>query len=572
MIKLPAIFKNNAVFQRDKAFRVWGNSDSDNIGIEIFDESGITVNKGHAEVKDNSFKIELSPNEAGGPFIIEIYECDNEGNKLTPDKASEIVLSDVYFGDVWLAGGQSNMEFLLKNSKSYAEELEELNDDISDRIRYYNVPQIAWLGEELAEAEAESKWQKCNGASIGDWSAVAYYFAKALTEESEGIMIGIINCSWGGTSASAWIGREKLLEHKETAQYVDAYDKATEGMSEADYLKAYDEYVIYQAEFDKNVGNYYQTCDNPSWDEAIALFGENKYPGPMGPKNWTRPSGLYETMLKRVAPYSLMGCIYYQGEEDDNRPYSYKRLLTSLIEQWRKDFEDEMLPFITAQLPIFVNEGEDDYKNWPFIREAQMQVGESIGNGTAVILEAGEYHNIHPLNKETVGYRLAFQALYKVYGCLTRWEACGPEYDSSFVSDNAMYIDLKCCESGLILDGDDGFIQDVHMMDFLPGDSGFELAGVDGVYYAAKAQVMRGENVGGEEENDQSASMTGSIMTIKLTSDNVTVPKYARYFWKNYGKVRVFGANGIPLAPFRTDMNDGAKALGSRLGEIIDAI
>jgi len=593
MIKLPAIFKNHAVFQRDKVFRIWGVSDTSITKISVIDETDTVINEAivtDADVCDDGhFMVEMSPLEAGGPYVLRI---ENE---------SEVIeLEDVYFGDVWLAGGQSNMEFMLKNSKYASEEIQELEVKANDRIRFYNVPQIAWLGPELEQAEENSNWQLCNADNAGEWSAVAYYFAKALTEESDGIMIGVVGCNWGGTSASCWMSREKLLEHRVTAQYVDTYDSLVEGICEEEYQKAYEEYVIYQAEFDKNVGYYYQTSSNPTWDEAISLFGENKYPGPMGPKNWTRPYGLYETMLKRIVPYGLMGCIFYQGEEDDNRPYSYKRLLTSLIEQWRADFLDVKLAFITVQLPIFVNEGEADYKNWPFIREAQAVVAEETGNGLAVILEAGEYHNIHPLNKETVGYRLAFQALYRVYGCYSKWEACGPEYDSSFVNGDALYVDLKCCDSGLMVNGDDGFIEDVHMMDFLPTDSGFEIAGEDGIYYNARAQVMRGENVSEDpvesdfsEETDlfgnqafadelnnpiyddnvdQTASSLGSILTIKLTSENVDKPKYARYFWKNYGKVRVFGANGIPLAPFRTDTNDGAKALGSRLGDIIDVI
>lgn len=555
MIKLPAIFKSHAVFQRDKIFRIWGETDASEVSARILEDANI-ISKGSAIVTDGSFLLEMEPVEAGGPYSLEI----KSGNDV-------VLLADVYFGDVWLAGGQSNMEFQLNNSKDADEEIAEAEND---RIRFYNVPQIAWVGSELEDAEAKSEWQLCNSDTVGEWSAVGYYFAKALTEESEGIMIGIVGCNWGGTSASAWMSREKLLEYKETKQYIDVYDEAVKGISEAEYNKAYDEYVIYQAEFDKNVGNYYMTNPNPTWDEAISLFGENKYPGPMGPKNWTRPGGLYESMLRRIIPYSMMGCIYYQGEEDDNRPYSYKRLLTSLIEQWRSDFKDDKLAFIVAQLPVFVNEGEEDYKNWPFIREAQAKIGNTIGNGVAVILESGEYHNIHPVNKETVGYRLAFQALHNVYGCMTRWEACGPELDAGFAGDEAFYVDLKCCDSGLMINGDDNFLEDVHMMDYLPSDSGFEIAGEDGIYYNAKAQVMRGETL--NEETDDTVNMQGSILTIKLTSDNVKQPMYARYFWKNYGKVRIFGANGIPLAPFRTSDKDGAKALGSRLGEIIDVI
>ena len=89
--------------------------------------------------------------------------------------------------------------------------------------------------------------------------------------------------------------------------YLDKYDNAVKGQNPEEYIKAREEYIKYQAEFDKNVGHYYETAKNPTWDEAISLFGENQYPGPMGPRNETRPNGLYDSLLKRVMPYTLRG-------------------------------------------------------------------------------------------------------------------------------------------------------------------------------------------------------------------------------------------------------------------------
>lgn len=555
MIKLAGIFKDGAVLQRDKDVIIFGHSDGE-VTATLFDDSGKIVKSVKANLKEGNFEANIGSFSAGGPYSLRLEDPDGEK-----------VISDLYFGDVWIAGGQSNMELELQNSKNGAEAVAQADNS---RIRFYYTPKVAWLGKELEEAEGESTWQKCSPENVACWSAVGYYFAQALTEEIEDVMIGIIGCNWGGTSATAWTGREKLAEHPETKAYLDKYDEAIKGISDEEYERLYEEYVVYQAEFDKNVGNYYMTNPNPSWEEAISLFGENKYPGPMGPKNWSRPAGLHETMIMRIAPYTVKGCIYYQGEDDDNRPYSYNRVLTSMLEQWREDFRDEKLPFIIVQLPIFVNEGETDDKNWPFIREAQAEVAKTVGNGLAVILEAGEYHNIHPLDKETVGYRLAYQALYNVYGYIPKWEACGPEYDSSFSQDNAIYVDLKCCEQGLMVNGDDMFLEDVHMQDYLPDDSGFEIAGADGVYYPARAQVLRGETINEEAQEDPMMNLPGSILSIKLTSDKVDKPVFARYFWTNFAKVRIFGANGIPLAPFRTSKNDGARAIGSRQGEIYD--
>lgn len=96
-------------------------------------------------------------------------------------------------------------------------------------------------------------------------------------------------------------------------------------------------------------------------------------------------------MVSRLIPYTIAGFIYYQGEEDDHKPTTYYELLSALIKQWRKDWNDETLPFLVVQLPVFQNEGEPDFKNWPLIREAQMRVYQTIKNtGIAVILENGE--------------------------------------------------------------------------------------------------------------------------------------------------------------------------------------
>ena len=137
----------------------------------------------------------------------------------------------------------------------------------------------------------------------------------------------------------------------------------------------------------------------------------------MGPKSPFRPAGVYETMLKRVMPYTLAGFIYYQGESDDHKPNSYYKLLKMLIEQWRNDWKDDTLPFIAVQLPMHMERGDENRTNWAVIREAQMRMHRTVKNtGIAVISECGEYGNIHPVDKRPVGERLELQALCHVYG------------------------------------------------------------------------------------------------------------------------------------------------------------
>lgn len=509
MITLAPIFTDHMVLQRNKNVAIWGESDQEKVTVTLGE------NKVTAIPEQGKFSLVLPPMEQGGP-----YELKAEGEN------DQILLKDIMIGEVWFAGGQSNMELELQNSFEGEKELEKVADE---KVRYYYVPKKSWVGEELLEAEKESTWECGDKEDSRKWSAVAYYYAKELSRKLN-VTVGIIGCNWGGTSASAWMSREMLEESKKTVSYVEEYDKIVENQDFDAYLKEREEYIVYQTAFEEKVSHYYETCPNPSWDEAISLFGENKYPGPMGPYSEFRPSGLYETMVSRVCPYTIAGFIYYQGEEDDHKPTTYYELLCALIRQWRTDWNDDSLPFLLVQLPVFQNEGEPDYKNWPLIREAQMRIFQTVKNtGIAVILENGEYGNIHPTKKEAVGKRLALQAFAHIYKLIPCKEAFGPVYRASHVENANMILEFDYC---------DGFTCTREV-------TGFELAGKDKVYYPAEYEI----------QGDK----------IVLHTSQVAKPVYARYCWTNYAQIGLFGKNLLPVAPFRTNRNDGSCVTGSRL-------
>lgn len=510
MLKLAAVFTNHMVLQRNKNIAVWGECDSESVTGEL---NGKKVTAG---VEDGKFMLTFPPMAAGGPYTLEITS-----------KIDQIVFEDIMIGEVWFAGGQSNMELELQNSFEGDKELAKVQDE---NVRYYYAPKKPFEGEELEAELAKSTWELPSKETAGKWSAVGYYYAKELSKKL-GVCVGIIGCNWGGTSASCWMSREMLLENDKTRSYVDEYDQITKNQDYDAYVKEREEYIVYQTEFEKNVSKYYETCKNPSWDEVISLYGENKYPGPMGPLSEFRPAGLYQTMVSKLIPYTIAGFIYYQGEEDDHKPTTYYELLSNLVKQWRKDWNDEKLPFLIVQLPVFKNEGEPDFKNWPLVREAQMRVYETIKNtGIAVILENGEYGNIHPTHKEVVGKRLAMQACYHVYHNAEEMEAFGPMYKGSYADGEKMVVEFLHCEGGF------------NTTDVVEG---FELAGADKVYHKAEICI----------EGQQ----------IIVSSKEVKAPKYARYCWTNYQEITLFGQNGMPVAPFRTSRLDGSCVTGSRL-------
>ncbi|WP_024861112.1 sialate O-acetylesterase [Ruminococcus flavefaciens] len=503
-MKAAAVFSDNMVLQRNKNIRVFGTCSKNekiiNVCIPELESSA------RAMVKNGRWEAVLPPRKEYNSCTLEI-SCG----------AVKKIFRNVAIGEVWLAGGQSNMEFELQNERKGAAALAGC---YNENVRFYYTPKCPMLDDELTAAEAETCWCTPSPDKARAWSAVGYYFAKELSRRL-GVTVGIIGCNWGGSSASAWISRDYLSCDKRLSPYLDEYDSAIEGKSDEEMIAEYDEYSTYQSAWEKRVAAFYAQKPDANWTEIIENCGENRYPGPHSIKNPLRPCGLYETMVSRIAPYTLAGVLWYQGESDDHRPNTYEILLKLLIENWRDLWKDKELPFMIVQLPMFKYIDDADTKSWALIREAQENVFKTVKNtGLAVCLDCGELNNIHPTDKSQVAHRLYLQAMSEVYKVITRRDSLPPMYDNYEVIGNAMLIHLTNCEMGL-----GG--KDEHCLD------GFEIAGSDGVYYPAEATVR--------------------LPYIELRSSKVKVPAAARFKWTNYADVGLFGINDMPLPPFRTD-------------------
>lgn len=501
-MKTAPIFSDNMVLQRHKNIRVFGSCSGR--------EQRITVSIPELRASAEAV-ITGSRWEAVLPALPECDSC----TLVVACGAIQKQFTNVAIGEVWLAGGQSNMEYELRNDRHGADELREC---ARENVRYYYTPKVSMLGEELNAAEAASRWEVASETGSVAWSAVGWYFAKELSRRL-GCIVGILGCNWGGTSASAWVPRE-VLDTAQLRPYLDEYDAVTAGKSDEQMIAEYDEYTAYQAGFDRRVAECYAENPDIRWSEVLGKCGENRYPGPLGIKNPMRPCGLYETMVSRVCPYTVTGVLWYQGESDDHRPQIYSVLLKALIENWRRDWKDDELPFIIVQLPMFKYRDDPDTKSWALIREAQEKVFRTVKNtGLAVCLDCGEFNNIHPTDKEPIGHRLYLQAMSEVYSQMSRSESMPPMYDGFEIRGSAMLIHLANVGKGL-----GG--KDEHCLE------GFELAGSDGKFYPAQARV--------------------ALPYIELSCDKVKAPAAARFKWTNYADVGLFGVNGLPLAPFRT--------------------
>lgn len=499
IMKLAAVFKDNMVLQRDKEIRIFGSCRAgDEVHVSL---DGVSKT---AEVNGNEFIVRFPP--LSKKTGVELYVTNG---------LETITRKNIAIGEVWLAGGQSNMELALsaaKDSEKYLPEAE------NSRIRYYNVPRMEYKNEEFYKAEAASEWTFGSYEKAKEWSAVAYHFAKMLEDELD-LVIGIIGCNLGGTSASVWVDRETLEQNEITALYVKDYDKKVGDKTPEQQISDYEEYKTYHAEWNKKLGEFYAKNLKGSWEEALSYAGENRWPGPMGLANPYRVSGLYDIMLSRVAPIALRGVIYYQGEEDTAVCERYDAVFNALIGAWRRYFEDNDLPFICVSLPMMGYTGASDDKTWCIVREAQQNAAKKNKNVyTAIALDCGELDNIHPTDKLPVGQRLAYLALDKVYD--EPCEADAPEFDGFSQNGDAIAVSFKNTGGGLTLKFGDSPI-------------GFEVS-FDGENYQSAAAEILGDKI--------------------IIHENKKVLA-VRYQWVNYAEVNLFGKNGLPAASFRSTEN-----------------
>ncbi len=498
-LKLSPLFRDGSVLCRNKELRIWGTAeDGKRLTLVLKNEWGQELGRDEGTAKEGKFFFRLPPQKAQ-------INC----SLILSDGQSIVSYGDIAIGDVYLAGGQSNMELELQ----YADEGKELIPVHSNPlVRYFNVPKFARFGPEAEEANENARWLPVAPATARDMSAVAYFFAMKLQPEIQ-VPIGIIDCCWGGTSVTCWMDEEALNRTAEGQRYIREYKDLWTGKSMEQYL------AEEKAFFD----GLHQWSDQADALKAVHPEYTNQkicaeigpcppWNPPAGPGSPFRPDGLVHTMLERVIPVSLTGVLFYQGEEDTWRTKRYDILLSSFILRLREQFQDNDLPFLNVQLPMWMDgAATEDSKLWPALRLAQWKVYRNLRNtGLAVLLDQGEFDNIHPTNKRVVGERLYETALDAIY---QRKARLSPFALGKYTHGGKLIVTL----SAPVFDRGHG--------EFL-----MEIAGEDGRFLPAET-ALNGEK-------------------IILSNPSVSHPVMARYAWTDYAIVRLFAANGLPLAPF----------------------
>ncbi len=513
-LKLNGIFKDGMVFQWGAEFRLFGEADhACTVRCDILDEGKRICSGAAGTEEDGSFLVLVTPaDEPGGPYQIVIYENEQE----------VCVLSDCYAGEVWFAAGQGNMEYPLCRTEFAKYVLPKIPDT---DIRLYDVPFAGFMDEEQARAEQESKWVSIDSETAGQMSGIAFYFAFALSARLDA-KIGIITCCAYGTSLDCWTSIESLKKTKEGMQYIKDFDEAAAEITEAEYEEELGIYNEAKKDYDGKLEQ--ALSDNPylTYKEADINIGPRPWPPPVGTLSVRRPGSIFESMVLRVAPYTIRGVIYYQGESDTfGHQSEYGNVFKSLIEEWRTVFFDEELPFIFCQLPMYISKdrkymGYDDM-SWPTVREQQQVVAIDVPNVyMAVIADCGEFDNMHPSDKKTPADRLALLAQKFVYG-FENVDAVAP-----------YIVDARRGEGVEITFGGDYMLLNI-ASDFGGGESGFEVAGEDGEFFPADASV----------------DFDGK--TVILACPKVEFPVKVRYAYFSYGPTALHAQNGLAATPFQ---------------------
>ncbi len=542
---LAEIFQNNMLFQREKEIVLWGNAGPDtSVTVSLYKEEDFSSTNdyfpntepllqgnGTAD-KNGKFLITLPSREAGDGYLLYvIFDSAPEEN---------IWLRHIGFGDIWLAGGQSNMEFFLKYEKDW-EETRKLPRN--PKIRMYNVPQRAFPGHVTHNTTGCGYWFDDSNPSLETFSAPAYSFAREI-QASTGIPIGIIGCNWGGSSASAWVEKEALCTpplDRYLREYQEALAQIPGEKLAADSLTAweFEDSAEHRAAFEPLL--YGRDRD---WQLEYMKIHAGEPVVPMGPYHFNRPSGLYQTMLSELIPLSIKGVLWYQGESDaGDYAFLYDKLLTALIENWRRKWQDS-LPFLVVQLAPFGKWLNCDNRCYTIVREKQTYVSKNIPDVYMTsIMDLGSYYDIHPKEKMEVGRRLALLARGHIYG--EEGLLCDPP--------EAVYVtQITDKQIAVTFRHADGLFASDRPSDWCIGLKRPET-------FHRQASSYENQQ-SGQAPCLQEQNMKPAIVTVKENHVILTLPDsipsgyspaWVSLGWDDYAEIHIFNGAGLSAAPFK---------------------
>ncbi len=472
-VRLPKLITSHMVLQRDQPIHLWGWAEpNEKVSAEMNGKAQSTA----ADLRGH-WGIYLPALAAGGPY------------RLTVKGSNEISVDDVLVGDVWFASGQSNMEMPLKGFEGSAviqNGAEEIKNAGHRDMRLFLAPQRS---SPYPVYDYDAKWTECTPETAANFSAVAYFFGRQLAKE-EHVAIGLIDATWGGTPAEAWVSMEGLSSDAGLMPVFSTWAQMANDATEVHALERAEKLEDEQAE---KAG---KPKPQHNWHPA--------------PESWM-PAGLFNGMVAAALNFPIKGAIWYQGESNagTDRANLYDKLFPALIADWRTHWNEGNFPFLFVQLANYTTRSE----SFQTIREAQRRTLALAKTGMAVTIDIGDPTNIHPANKQDVGARLALAAEAIGYG--KQLEFSGPMFRETSTEGSSIRVWFDHA-GGLKSTGDSVL--------------GFEIAGADRKFVAAHGQV--------------------DGATVVLSADGVSSPKYVRYGWAGAPTVNLVNGDGLPASPF----------------------
>lgn len=484
-VRLPVLFSHNMVLQADKRVTIWGWADDDELVVVRYFEQ-VASTRG----KDGKWSVTL-----------EAMPADATGRTLVVTGENEIRLKNVVVGEVWIASGQSNMAWTLKKTTNWTHVA---SASSNPNLRLFTVPYVV-SHEPLDDIKGQylggrPVWRTAGPDSTPEFTAVGYFFGRDL-QKARNVPIGIIHTSKGGTPAELWTSHEAL-----------AADRGLKGALIDSYDSKMEKYRTDMAKYN---------------DAAAAAKKVGKKFNRRRPRAPRKSSSLYNSMIHPLLPFAIRGAIWYQGEANASRAHQYRTLFPTMITDWRNGFGDAELPFFAVELAPYDKRrcrsleeitrkpvGSD----WGELRDAQIHAGRVLPNvGTVTITDAGMKDDIHPVNKEPAGARLALLARQGVYG--EDIVGDGPSYASHAIANGQVTVRFRNVGGGLVAKG--GQL------------TGFAIAGQDGRFVWANAEIV----------DD----------TVVVSHPNIDQPAGVRFGWADFPVVNLWNKEGLPAHPFRTD-------------------
>jgi len=491
-IRLPAIFGDHMVLQRDARAPIWGWAGP---GDEVTVILGEQTAKCTADL-DGRWRTALDTRGLGdGPFEIEVK---SKRPVLAQGGQYSRTIRSVSVGDVWLCVGGTYMNGRLGEVPDAQAEVGAARHP---GIRLFRVQPTV---EETPAEDIAGTWTPCAPGAAREFSALAYYFGEHL-HRALGTPIGLIQCSSDGTPLAAWTATDALAGDPDFARVLLRYEQSKEGFAER-----MEEYRRAMA----------------TWsDEAAAATREGRTPPPQpvrsfGPGHPQQPGGLYNGIIAPLASFSVRGVLWYQGEHDvRGGSRLYRKLFPAMIRQWRRAWGTRDVPFIYAQLPNHgLRRKTPGRSRWAELREAQVAALALPKTAMAVTIDLGHPTRIQPPDRKAFALGLARLAEAAVYSRSA--PAWGPTFVERTIEGDSIRLRFDHVEGGLVATNG-------------PPLRGFALAGDDRTFVRADARI--------EED------------AVVVSSERVGRPVAVRYAWADNPDCNLYNTEGIPARPFRTD-------------------